>query len=264
MHNFERLASDLAPFFKKGGDSGDGGDRHHKSLNARAFPVTTHRNKVSPLDLRVVTDPKSSGDAKSKLPQPLKQSVTTVTAVTTNGQSGAALNALRAARAAGIGVEISADGLEIQAPSGAPPAVIEQVRRCEADIVALLTPGPGGMTGEDWIVLFEKQAAIRGLPRREAERRAFECTLTVWRDRVHAVHAIGVCAHCGRRDEPGMPLVAYGTAEGGVTDLHSQCWPAWNAERIRCGTAFLNSLGITAAAPQEGDRAFRQCEGDHW
>ena len=186
----------------------------------------------------------------------------------TKGQGRTALDALRAARAAGIGLEISAGGLEIQAAWGAPPAVIEEVRRREADIVVLLTPGPGGMTGEDWIVLFEERAAIiefeGGLSRREAERRAFECTLTVWRDLVPAVHAIGVCAHCGRRDEPGMPLVPYGTAEGGVTHLHSQCWPAWNAERIRCGTAFLNSLGITAAAPQEGDRAFRQCEGDHW
>ena len=90
MHNFERLASDLAPFFKKGGDSGDGGDRHHKSLNARAFPVTTHRNKVSPFDSRVVTDPKSSGDAKSERSQPFNKGVTTVTSVTTSFEEGAA------------------------------------------------------------------------------------------------------------------------------------------------------------------------------
>ena len=173
-----------------------------------------------------------------------------------------AVATLKRARSADIDLAVVGTELAIRAPAGAQPSLLDALRANRADIIALLTPGPGGMTGEDWIVLFEERAAIiefeGGLSRLEAERRAFDDTLTVWRDLVPAARPIGVCAHCGRRDEPGKPLVAYGTTEGGATDLHSQCWPAWNADRIRLGTAFLNSLGITAAAPQEGDRAFRQ------
>jgi hypothetical protein len=158
--------------------------------------------------------------------------------------------ALRVAREAGLELEAAGADVAIRAPDGICPAVFDAIRPHRAEIAALLTPGPGGMTGEDWIVLFEERAAILeyegGLPRHEAEARAFEYTLVAWRDRVPTARTMGICAHCGRRGEPGMPLVPYGTHETGTTVLHTSCWPAWNAHRIRRGTAFLNSLGITA------------------
>jgi hypothetical protein len=158
--------------------------------------------------------------------------------------------ALRVAREAGLELQAVGADVAIRAPDGVSPAVLEVIRSHRAEIVALLTPGPGGMTREDWIVLFEERAAILeykgGLPRHEAERMAFDYTLVAWRDRVSAVRTVGFCAHCGRHGEPGMPLVPYGTLETGTTVLHTSCWPAWNVERNRQGTTFLNSLDITA------------------
>jgi hypothetical protein len=84
MHDFATLAADLAPFFQKRGDSGDTGDRSSKRLNLEDFGVTTRRGRVSPVSPRVVTSPKSSGDAESERSQPLNKGVTTVTSVTTS------------------------------------------------------------------------------------------------------------------------------------------------------------------------------------
>jgi hypothetical protein len=90
MHNFETLATDLAPFFQKSGDTGDTGDRSSNHLNLYDFGVTTRRGRVSPVSPRVVTSPKSSGDAKSVRSQPFNKGVTTVTSVTTSFEEGAA------------------------------------------------------------------------------------------------------------------------------------------------------------------------------
>jgi hypothetical protein len=79
MHNVERLAADLAPFFKKGGNNGYHGDGSCKRLNLRDSAVTTGRGRVSPVSPRVVTSPELSGDAKSEVSQPLSEDVTTVT-----------------------------------------------------------------------------------------------------------------------------------------------------------------------------------------
>jgi hypothetical protein len=55
MHNVERLAADLAPFFKKGGNNGYSGDGSCKRLNLHDSAVTIGRGKVSPVSPRVVT-----------------------------------------------------------------------------------------------------------------------------------------------------------------------------------------------------------------
>ena len=90
MHNFATLAADLAPFFKKSGDSGDSGDRLSKHLDLYDFGVTTRRSGLSPVGPRVVTSPESSGDAKSERSQRFNKGVTTVTSVTTNFEAGVA------------------------------------------------------------------------------------------------------------------------------------------------------------------------------
>jgi hypothetical protein len=91
MHKVETLAADLAPFFKKGGNNGYSGDGSCKRLNLCDSAVTTRRGRVSPVSPRVVTSPKSSGDAKSVRSQPFNKGVTTVTSVTTSFEQGAAL-----------------------------------------------------------------------------------------------------------------------------------------------------------------------------
>jgi hypothetical protein len=158
--------------------------------------------------------------------------------------------ALRAAREAGVELEAVGTEVTMRVPDGISPAALDAIRSYHVEIATLLTRGPGGMTGEDWIVLFEDRAANLehegGLPRHEAKRRAVDYTLVAWRDRVPAARTVDVCTHCSRRGEPGMQLVPYGTLETGTAVLHTSCWSAWNADRIRRGTAFLNSLGVTA------------------
>jgi hypothetical protein len=61
-----------------------------RRLNVHDFGVTTRRNRLSPVDLRVVTGAKSSGDAKSDRSQSFNKDVTKVTNVTTYFEKGAA------------------------------------------------------------------------------------------------------------------------------------------------------------------------------
>jgi hypothetical protein len=90
MHDFETLAADLTPFFQKRGDSGGTGDSSSNHLNVYDFSVTTRRNRLSPVDLRVVTSAKSSGDPENERSQSFNKSVTTGTSVTTSFEQGPA------------------------------------------------------------------------------------------------------------------------------------------------------------------------------
>jgi hypothetical protein len=91
MHNFGTPPASLAPFLKKSGYSGYSGDKYRKHLNLYHFAVTTRGSKVSPLDLRVVTRQKSSGDSKVQSSQPFNSVVTAVTTVTTSFEEGGAI-----------------------------------------------------------------------------------------------------------------------------------------------------------------------------
>jgi hypothetical protein len=82
MHNLVTLAADLAPFFKKGGNTGYSGDEARKGLDLFDSAVTTSRGRLSPLAPQVVTRAQSSGDAKCEQSQPFTGAVTTVTTVT--------------------------------------------------------------------------------------------------------------------------------------------------------------------------------------
>jgi hypothetical protein len=55
-----------------------------------------------------------------------------------------AMQTLNAARAAGVNVRIDGEELVLQAPARPPPAVIEALTRCKADIVTLLRPAKDG------------------------------------------------------------------------------------------------------------------------
>jgi hypothetical protein len=90
MHSLDTLAADLAPFFKKGGNTGYSGDEARKGLDFFDSAVTTSRRRLSPLAHRVVTHAQSSGDAKCKQSQPFTGAVTNVTAVTAGFEGHAA------------------------------------------------------------------------------------------------------------------------------------------------------------------------------
>ena len=84
---------------------------------------------------------------------------------------------------------------------------------------------------------------IRGLPRTEAERAAFEIILI---ERLNATHPDtdpNRCAHCGKPETPGALLkpIGWGARH---TWLHDDCWAAWRAERRIAAIAALAEAGV--------------------
>ena len=59
--------------------------------------------------------------------------------------------------------------------------------RHKEGILALLRPANDGWSGQDWLAFFDERAGIAefegGLPRAEAEARAFDCCVADWQSR---------------------------------------------------------------------------------
>jgi hypothetical protein len=142
-----------------------------------------------------------------------------------------AAHALKTARATGIRVRVDGDDLELEAPAPPPPAVLDLLAVHKADILRLLRAGNGGWSAEDWQVFFDERAAIAefdgGLSRPEAEARAFACCVTEWLNRNPTPSVPGRCVACGGGEQPGDPLLPFGTDTRGHAWLHRACWPAW-------------------------------------
>jgi hypothetical protein len=98
-----------------------------------------------------------------------------------------AAEALKAARAAGIRVGIDGDDLMLEVSAPPPPAVLDLLSRHKAGIVALLRPANNGWAAIDWLAFFDERAGIAefdgGLPRQDAEARAFACCVVEWLNR---------------------------------------------------------------------------------
>ncbi len=102
---------------------------------------------------------------------------------------------------------------------------------------------------EDLQTFFHERAGIAehdgGLPRADAERRAFECCVMEWLWR-NPPPATGPerCAHCGQPlGEPGRDGLPYLTGDGGHTWLHSSCHSDWSAQRRAEAVAALAGVG---------------------
>ncbi len=95
-----------------------------------------------------------------------------------------AVVALTQARAAGIQVGIDGEALVLEASAPPPAGVLDLLARHKADILTLLRPGDDGWSGEDWREFFDERAGIAefdgGLPRDQAEARAFSCCVGEW------------------------------------------------------------------------------------
>ena len=150
-----------------------------------------------------------------------------------------AVAAVKAARAAGIELALDGDDLALSAASATPAAVLDALSRHKAEIVALLRPGHG-WSAEDWQVYFDERAGIDefdgGLPRAEAEARAFECCVVEWLNRNPVCSLSG----CGGSDDTCDKLLPYGTEQTGHAWLHSRCWEAWHANRKAKAVAVLS------------------------
>jgi hypothetical protein len=132
--------------------------------------------------------------------------------------------ALKAAKAAGIKLRVEGCDLALEANAPPPADLLERLARLKPEIVALLRPGRDGWLAEDWQAYFDERASIAefdgGLPRPEAEARAFECCVVEW---------------LNRNFEHSPP---------GHISLRSSSWPAWYAGRNAKAVAALKAMGI--------------------
>jgi hypothetical protein len=159
-----------------------------------------------------------------------------------------ALHVLKSARAIGIRVRIDGDDLELEAPAQPPQAVLELLSRHKVDILRLLRPANDGWSPEDWQVFFDERAAIAefdgGLPRAEAEARAYACCVVEWLNRNVPPSMPGRCLGCGGGERSSDPLLPFGTDTSGHTWLHPACWPTWCQAREAEAVAVLAAMNI--------------------
>jgi hypothetical protein len=161
-----------------------------------------------------------------------------------------ARQALKTARAAGICVRVDGDALDLAAAAPPPPAVLELLSHFKADILRLLSPSLDAWSAEDWQAFFDERAAIcefdGGLPRPDAEARAFDCCVVEWLNRNATSSAPGRCLNCGDAVRDGNPVLPFGTEVSGHAWAHRSCWPAWHHAREAEAVAALASMGIRA------------------
>jgi hypothetical protein len=159
-----------------------------------------------------------------------------------------AARALKAARAAGIRLGIDGDALTLEADVAPPTAVVDLLSRHKAGVVALLRPAHDGRSAEDWLAFFDERAGIAefngGLPRADAEVRAFACCVVEWLNRNPVRSSPGCCLGCGGKEHAHDPLLPFGTESSGHAWLHSRCWAAWYERRRAEAFVALSSMGI--------------------
>jgi hypothetical protein len=161
-----------------------------------------------------------------------------------------AAEALAQARAAGIQVGIDCDDLTLEASTPPLAEVLDLLARHKADIVTLLRPGNDGWSGEDWWEFFEERVGIAefdgGLPRDQAEARAFSCCVGEWQHRNPARSPSGRCDHCGQSNGMLLPyLTGYSVKDPGHTWLHQDCSWAWHQAHRAKAVSALVAIGIS-------------------
>ena len=114
--------------------------------------------------------------------------------------------------------------------------------------VALLSTERVGWSGEDWHAFFDKRAGIAefdgGLPREQAEARAFTCCVAEWLNRNPVRSPPDRCLRCGEAEQGHDPLLRLGTESTGHAWLHSRCWSGWHAARQAEATDALKAMAI--------------------
>jgi hypothetical protein len=79
-------------------------------------------------------------------------------------------------------------------------------------VIALLRIGRDGWSGEDWRAFFDERAGIAefdgGLPRQQAEARAFMCCVADWLNRNPVRSSADRCLRCGEAEQDHDALCA--------------------------------------------------------
>jgi hypothetical protein len=122
---------------------------------------------------------------------------------------------------------------------------------------ALLRTGRDSWSGEDWRAFFDEQAGIAefdgGLPRLEAEARAFTCCVAEWLNRNPVRSSPDSCLRCGKAEQGHDPLLPLGTESTGHAWLHSRCWSGWHAARQAEATDALKAMAIATPVGSPND-----------
>ena len=160
-----------------------------------------------------------------------------------------AAEALKAARGAGVGLRL--DGGNLVLEGSVPPSaeILDRLALHKPGIVALLRAGEDGWPVDDWRALYDERAGIAefdgGLPRPEAEARAFACCIAEWLNRNPVRSPPGHCLGCGGPEQPHDRLLPFGTEATGHAWLHRRCWSAWHTDRKADAVKALTAVGIT-------------------
>jgi hypothetical protein len=168
-----------------------------------------------------------------------------------------AFQALDAARAAGVEVGLNGKSLVLSAATAPPTDVLDMLRRHKCSFVSLLQGRFLALRQPiqawdpvDWKAFFDERAAIAeydsGLPRAEAEARAFDCCVAEWMLRNRINSSQDRCLECGKSATYDA-LVPIGLIGSGEAWLHCGCVPAWRSARIAAAVAALSEMNIIAA-----------------
>ena len=136
--------------------------------------------------------------------------------------------------------------------------MLDLLSRHKAGIVTLLRPADDGWSAEDWHVFFDERAGIAefdgGLPRGQAEARAFACCVGGMAEPQSRALAAGPLSRLRRRRSwRTIRCLPFGIETTGHAWLHSRCWPAWYAGRKAEAVAALAAMGIAAPADLPDD-----------
>jgi len=159
------------------------------------------------------------------------------------------MDALNRAREVGVRVVVDGDDLVLDAPEPPPRSVLDLLSRHKVEIVGLLRPSGAIWSAEDWLAFFHERASLAefdaGLPRRNAEARAFACCVAEWLNRNPVRSSPERCLLCRGRGGADDPLLPFGEEGFGHAWLHSGCWSEWHARRKAEARAALAAMGIS-------------------
>jgi hypothetical protein len=179
---------------------------------------------------------------------------------------GAAVKALQiidAVRAVGVTLSIDGDSLLLRSGSRPPQEVLDALTRHKREVMDLLRSDRSGWSAQEWQAFFEERAVIAefngGLPRQEAEARAFAACVVEWLNRNPVRSALDSCCWCGGGEREGNVLLPFGTERAGNAWMHGRCWQQWREHRQAQAVSFLQALGI--AAPSEFPNDFAKNRG---
>ena len=194
----------------------------------------------------------SGSNSVLKLPTPRPE---------TSQMGGAAVKALQiidAARAVGVTLSIDGDSLLLRSGSPPPQEVLDALTRHKGEVINFLRPDRSGWSAQEWQAFFKDWAAAAfdgGLPRQEAEARAFGACVVEWLNRNPVRSTPERCCGCDGGEREDNVLLPFGIERTGHAWMHSRCWRPWHEHRQTQAIAILQALGIAGSIEFPNDFA---------